>query len=58
MLRTQRVQPREEVSDDARSEQTETGNQTPPTEVPPVGEHVPVKSPERAGKGAADRGAL
>ena len=30
----------------------------PPAEVPHVGEHVPVKSPERAGKGPADRGAL
>lgn len=38
--------------------QTETGNQKPPVEVPPVGEHVPVKNPERAGKGAVDRGAL
>lgn len=29
----------------------------PATEVPPAGDHVPVKSPERGSKGAADRGA-
>jgi hypothetical protein len=38
--------------------QAETGNQQPAAEVPPVGEHVPVKDPERAGTGAGDRGAL
>ena len=29
--------------------------QKPPAEVPPIGEHVPEKSPERASKGGASR---